>query len=161
MIENEDRVRGGVNPDPTDLCIAGPPATSSQHQSSSSSYEFRKSFLGGSQMVTNVDVPFPPVEVINTTAPLDWATLRDHIGTRLHPGVSFVVRVFDGPPNRGGYFFHLREDDDCYFFSTFTRPDVCTFDEPDACIRLINHVCGLVYDEAMWRLASRINLRDD
>jgi len=112
-------------------------------------------------MVTNLILPFPPLVTIEVAGPVQWSSLCETIGDRLPQGVSFVVLRYDGPNERGGYFFHLRQVEDSFVFSTFDRDKVCEYGSGEECACLINHVCGFAYDHGMWEQSQKINLRTD
>ncbi len=112
-------------------------------------------------MTTPLKLPFPPLVLIESDEPLTWDALLARVRSRIDKGVSICLLTKSGDPNRGGYFFHLRRNGGSVFFSTFDRPDVCQLDAgQDVCL-LINHAAGRCYDERMWRLSQRINLRSD
>ena len=67
----------------------------------------------------------------------------------------------DGVANRGGYFFHLREEDEEIRFSTFNRKNILSFSTTEDCEAFINHVSGRKYDEYMWIKCQKANLKTD
>ena len=104
---------------------------------------------------------FPPLQIIEVAGPLTWPDFDALLNERLESGVSFVLLQRDGPRDRGGYFFHLKREEQTYIFSTFDREGVCTFGSGEECAEFINHVAGLAYSEGMWAIAQLVNLRTD
>lgn len=111
-------------------------------------------------MPTKLTLPFPPLVSLELAGDLVWDVLRQHAGPRLADGVSLCILRPGEPPDRGGYFFHVRVVGPDVKFSTFDRADVLTLSE-GAAVRFMNHVAGRRYDEEMWRLAQKVNLRTD
>lgn len=112
--------------------------------------------------MTPLTLPYPPLAILACTGCVSWAELQRAVGPQLRRGVSLCLISPSGPQDRGGYFFHVRSEDDHQFvFSTFDRRDVCTVVGTAQCAAFINHVSGRRYDEAMWLLSQRVNLRND
>lgn len=106
-------------------------------------------------------LPFPQLLILPRSGLITWEWLEPLIQARLDQGVSFCVTFGSGNPKRGGYFFHLRRTADGFEFCTFDRSNVLTLGSGDECATLMNHVSGRAYDEQMWRLCQRVNLRSD
>lgn len=112
-------------------------------------------------MPTPLSLPYPPLVVIDAHGPLSWDSLSEQLAIRLEAGVSFCLREAQGHEKRGGYFFHIKSSDQGFTFRTFDRQIVCSFPTGAECAAFINHVAGRLYDEEMWQIAQKVNLRTD
>jgi hypothetical protein len=92
--------------------------------------------------------PFPPVVLFDEDRNLSLADLL-RIARRRPTGVTICVRYPDGPPNRGGYFFH--------FVATsqeLTKFNIFNFENrfvkelsAQELVCFINHCTGRQFDE--------------
>ena len=112
-------------------------------------------------MPTPISLPFPPLLVLELDGPVTWDWLEPLIRDRLEAGVSLCIVGSEGATNRGGYFFHLREEAEGITFSTFDRPNVLSFETVEDSVAFINHVSGKRYDENMWVICQAANLKTD
>ena len=112
-------------------------------------------------MPTPISLPFPPLLVLELDGLLTWDWLEPQIRDRREAGVSLCIVGSEGATNRGGYFFHLREEAKGFAFSTFDRQNVLTFGSGEECAAFMNHVSGRLYDENMWVRCQEANLKTD
>lgn len=112
-------------------------------------------------MPTPLAVPFPPLLVLPRQGLVSWVWLEPLIRNRIGEGVSLCITSGSGDPNRGGYFFHLRQTTVGFEFATFDRMGVLTLGSGEECAGFINHVSGRVYQEDMWLRCQMVNLRPD
>lgn len=112
-------------------------------------------------MPTPISLPFPPLVVLELDGLVTWDWLEPLVRDRLDAGVSLCIVGGQGATNRGGYFFHLREDVEGFAFSTFDRQSVLTFGTGEECAAFMNHVSGRLYDENMWARCQEANLKTD
>lgn len=116
-------------------------------------------------MATPLELPFPPLVILDAPNLIEWAKLKEikEIKARLAAGVSICITSASGAANRGGYFFHLKQDGNRFAFYTFedARGEVCAFDSAEKAVEFINHVTGRKYSPEMWEVAQRVNLRAD
>ena len=105
-------------------------------------------------------LPYPPLVIVACNGPLSDRRLGVLVADR-PKGLSICLQTEDGHPQRGGFFFHIAKSTNGFVFRTFDREDVARFDSLAHCVRFINHVSGREYDEAMWRLSQKVNLRTD
>jgi len=107
--------------------------------------------------------PFPPVVIFDDGDLFTRQKLDSLLKTR-RDGVSICLRYADGPPTRGGYFFHFGPSKNTRGMLTlydFERRDVKDFD-PDDLIRFINHCTGQQFDEDSFLLCqSELNFLQD
>lgn len=110
------------------------------------------------------DPPFPPVVLINKSDLFTTGDLTKVLSQR-PDGVSLCLRYADGPPKRGGYFFHFKlsgqstGDLSLYDFEKRHVVDLA----PAALVAFINHCTGRQFDEASFILCqTQLNfLRDE
>lgn len=112
-------------------------------------------------MPTPIFLPFPPLLILESDGLLTWGWLEAQIRCRIGAGVSLCIISSEGEANRGGYFFHLRQESEGFAFSTFDRKNVLTFRTGEECVAFMNHVSGRKYDENMWNKCQLANLRSD
>ena len=112
-------------------------------------------------MATPLRLPYPPLVLITSDGPICWPDIERLAENRLDLGVSFCLQTRHGHERRGGYFFHIRRTNERFVFRTFDREAVCSFPSGDECAAFVNHVSGRKYDERMWGVAQRVNLRTD
>lgn len=112
-------------------------------------------------MPTPLNLPYPPLVIIEAEKPLCWSEIESVHGGRLETGLSLCVRPYKGPESRGGYFFHIIRSGSGLVFSTFDRPVVLKVDSGDEAAAIINHASGLKYSETAWRTLQSANLRTD
>lgn len=112
-------------------------------------------------MPTSIELRFPPLQILEAPELVDWKWLFNKIGSRLSKGVSICIVSASGEPNRGGYFFHIRQKTDRICFSTFDRENVISFENTSKCADFINHVTGRKYDQEMWEQCQYVNLKTD
>lgn len=112
-------------------------------------------------MPTPVQLPYPPLVVIESDGPITWDDLYSRIHGRLEEGVSVCLITSHGRENRGGYFFHMKGSPERIEFSTFDRTSVCSLPGGTSCALFINHVSGREFNQEMWEVCEKVNLRSD
>jgi hypothetical protein len=112
-------------------------------------------------MITTLNLPYPPLIIIESDKELSWDNLCKHIKDKINKGVSICLISEKGEEDRGGYFFHFKKTKEGIVFTSFDRTTEFTLRDENAAIKLINHASGRKYDEEMWALSQKINLRTD
>ncbi len=109
------------------------------------------------------NLPFPPMERVDTDTPIEPEALEAILLDRPN-GVSICVRSLNGPEDRGGFFFHIRPKPDnqpAYELVNFEKLVAASFDVENLAV-FMNHCSGLAFDEASFQLCqTTINFRLD
>ena len=108
-----------------------------------------------------LDLPYPPLVLVESDNPIEWDFLIRQINDRLSSGVSICLITTSGNPDRGGYFFHFKKFNETIVLSTFDRHEALSFDNTNDFTEFINHASGREYSSKMWKLSQFINLRTD
>ncbi len=116
---------------------------------------------GNAEMATPLTLPFPPLSFLTVEGPLLASELESEVSPRIGDGISICIRHAVGVNRRGGYFFHLRSDNDGIALYNFESHKLHVFTDYACVTEFINHVIGLAYSDEMWSLAQTLNLRTD
>jgi hypothetical protein len=100
------------------------------------------------------DPPFPPVKVLNKNDLFTRDDL-DKILSERPKGVTVCLRYENGPPTRGGYFFHFAPSKDAGRITIydFEKRPVKDF-SPETLVAFINHCSGRRFDEPSFILCQ-------
>ena len=100
------------------------------------------------------NAPFPPVLLFDENRDFTVDDLS-RIARNRPQGASICIRYPEGPPNRGGYFFHFAPGatpDELNVYN-FEKRLVATF-RAGALVAFINHCTGRKFDEASFTLCQ-------
>lgn len=99
--------------------------------------------------------PFAPVVLFDEARDFTTEDLF-RIRSERSNGFSICIRYAYGPPNRGGYFFHILPIVDqnlAFELYDFERRLIAKF-KPDDLVLLINHCTGRRFDEKSFKLCQ-------
>jgi len=112
-------------------------------------------------MITKLNLPYPPLRIIESDKEISWESLYKNIKDKIDKGVSICIVSEKGEEDRGGYFFHFKRIKDGIAFTNFDKSIQFIVKDENQALKLINHASGRKYDEEMWELCQKVNLRTD
>lgn len=112
-------------------------------------------------MADSLDIPYgETIHALDVSTRVSETQVKGIIDSS-EGGVSICVRKDHGHPDRGGYFFHIRDMENGILFKTFKDREAWVAQDVNEAVRFINHVCGLEYDPEMWEVSQQVNLIEE
>jgi len=107
-------------------------------------------------------VPFAPVVRIEVSEPLSIDQLSPMLAER-PGGVTICIRSDQGHVNRGGYYFHIKPDEEFQSFTiyNFEKIHVASL-SIEQLVAFVNHCTGLAFNDWAFQFCqSVVNFRLD